>query len=177
MEINEIKGDLIQLFKDGEFDFIMHGCNCFSVMGAGIAKQIKEQFPQAFRADYKYKVDAPIDKLGMFSKMTYDCGTIINAYTQYLPGSNFEYSALESCLHLLKLRCQERRFRKEHNLKRRQKPKLGLPLIGCGIGEGKFSTVKKVLEKFTLYFDITIVHYDSGIEKVDQTEINFESKT
>lgn len=176
--MKEIKGNLLELFKEGRFDFIMHGCNCFSVMGAGIAKQIKDEFPQAFRADYKYEIDTPIDKLGMFSEVSfYGFGTIINAYTQYLPGSNFEYSALESCLHFLKLRCGERRFRKEHGLKRVKKPKLGLPLIGCGIGGGEFSTVKKILEKFTPYFDITIVHYDSGIEKVDRTEINFESKT
>jgi O-acetyl-ADP-ribose deacetylase (regulator of RNase III) len=28
-----IKGDLIQLAKDGKFDLIVHGCNCFCTMG------------------------------------------------------------------------------------------------------------------------------------------------
>ena len=165
--MKEVRGNLIELFKEGRFDFIMHGCNCFSVMGAGMARQIKDEFPQAFRADYKYEVDAPIDKLGMFSEVSfYGYGTIINAYTQYLPGSNFEYSALESCLHYLKMNCKDRQYRKEHNLKRRQKAKLGLPLIGCGIGRGDFKVVRKILEKFSFDFDITIVHYDSGIEKM-----------
>ena len=36
-----IKGDLIKLALQGEFDVIVHGCNCFCTMGAGIAKSIK----------------------------------------------------------------------------------------------------------------------------------------
>lgn len=175
--MKEIKGNLIELFKEGQFDFIMHGCNCFSVMGAGIANQIKTEFPQAFRADYKYEVDAPIEKLGMCTEVSfYGHGTIINAYTQYRPGSNFEYSALESCLYYLKMKCRDRQYRKKHNLKRRQKAKLGLPLIGCGIGGGSFEVVKKILEEFASDFDITIVHYDNGTKRMDQTEIDFESE-
>ena len=42
-----IEGDLIQLALDGEFDLIIHGCNCFCSMGAGIAKSIREIFPEA----------------------------------------------------------------------------------------------------------------------------------
>ena len=30
---------------------IAHSCNCQNVMGAGIAKQIKDRYPQAFEAD------------------------------------------------------------------------------------------------------------------------------
>jgi len=40
----EIKGDLIELTKLGEFDVIAHGCNCFCTMGAGIAPQMAENF-------------------------------------------------------------------------------------------------------------------------------------
>ena len=51
--MKRIEGDLIQKAKDGEFDLIVHGCNCFCTMGAGIAKQIKKNFPQAFEEDLK----------------------------------------------------------------------------------------------------------------------------
>ena len=50
-----IKGDLIQLAKNGEFDVIIHGCNCFCTMGAGIAKTIKDIFPEAYKADLNTK--------------------------------------------------------------------------------------------------------------------------
>ena len=48
-----IKGDLIKLAKDDNFDVIVHGCNCLHIMGAGIAKQIKHHFPSAYLADLK----------------------------------------------------------------------------------------------------------------------------
>jgi O-acetyl-ADP-ribose deacetylase (regulator of RNase III) len=33
---------------------IAHSCNCQNVMGAGIAKQIKDRYPQAYEADTKF---------------------------------------------------------------------------------------------------------------------------
>jgi O-acetyl-ADP-ribose deacetylase (regulator of RNase III) len=46
METNyqEIQGDLIRLAKQGTFDVITHGCNCFCTMGAGIAPQMANEF-------------------------------------------------------------------------------------------------------------------------------------
>jgi O-acetyl-ADP-ribose deacetylase (regulator of RNase III) len=41
-----VKGDLLALAKEGKFDIIVQGCNCHNVMGAGLAKQIKEEFPE-----------------------------------------------------------------------------------------------------------------------------------
>ncbi len=35
--LNIINGDLIDLAKNGNFDVIIHGCNCFRTMGVGIA--------------------------------------------------------------------------------------------------------------------------------------------
>ena len=46
-----IEGDLIQLAKNGKFNVIVHGCNCFNTMGAGIAKMIKDNFIGAWKAD------------------------------------------------------------------------------------------------------------------------------
>ena len=34
------KGDLLDLFYHKKIDILVHGCNCFNTMGAGIAKQI-----------------------------------------------------------------------------------------------------------------------------------------
>jgi len=39
--IRYVDGDLVQMAKEGKFDVIAHGCNCFCAMGAGIAPQIK----------------------------------------------------------------------------------------------------------------------------------------
>ena len=39
-----VEGDLIKLAKEGIFDVITHGCNCFCTMGAGIAVPMKNNF-------------------------------------------------------------------------------------------------------------------------------------
>ena len=42
-----LNGDLLDLAERGEFDVIVQGCNCFNTFGAGLARQIKERFPDA----------------------------------------------------------------------------------------------------------------------------------
>jgi len=87
-----IKGDLIKFAIAGRFDAIVHGYNCFNTMGKGIAKQIKNKFPEAYKADCCTRM-GDILKLG-----TYTCAmlTIINAYIQYNYGSsiNVNYDAI-----------------------------------------------------------------------------------
>ena len=79
-----VKGDLIQLAKDGQFDVVVHGCNCMCQMGAGIAKGIKAAFPAAYTADCETE-KGDRGKLGTCS--TAECSvsdgsvTIVNAYT------------------------------------------------------------------------------------------------
>ena len=54
----EIQGDLIRLAKQGTFDVITHGCNCFCTMGAGIAPQMAD----AFGCDeFKMEIESYID--------------------------------------------------------------------------------------------------------------------
>ena len=68
-----IEGDLIKLAIEGEFDVIIHGCNCFGSMGAGIAKSIKNTFPEAYVADLKTELGSR-DKLGSISYVTVQRG-------------------------------------------------------------------------------------------------------
>jgi O-acetyl-ADP-ribose deacetylase (regulator of RNase III) len=44
-----VVGDLIQLALNGEFDVIIHGCNCQCVMGKGIALSVKKYSPKRTR--------------------------------------------------------------------------------------------------------------------------------
>ena len=78
-----LTGDLIKLAVKGEFDLIIHGCNCFCTMGAGIAKTIKEKFPEAYRADLETEKGAR-SKLGQISwgETKIESGTliIVNGY-------------------------------------------------------------------------------------------------
>lgn len=49
-KINYVKGDVVKSLKDGDIDFLVHCCNAQGIMGSGVAKQIKQQYPEAFDA-------------------------------------------------------------------------------------------------------------------------------
>ena len=101
MTSHKIKGDLIKLAIKGDFDVIIHGCNCFCTMGAGIAKSIKTAFPEAYKADLE-TLKGDKEKLGNFSAANIKRNgqeiTIVNAYTQYHyggPGIKVDYNAIQ----------------------------------------------------------------------------------
>ena len=80
------QGDLIQLALAGEFDVIVHGCNCHCQMGRGIALTIIKLLPEAYIADCQTpKSDKT--KLGTISIAEIVRGDIrfavVNAYTQF----------------------------------------------------------------------------------------------
>lgn len=155
-----VKGDLIKLALEGEFDVIVHGCNCFVTMGAGIASQIRRIFPSAYRADIEYsKGMNEMNKLGTLSsakiefynnpdEMTEKTGevTVVNAYTQFNPGRDLSYSALRLCLHKI-----------NHIYAGK---KIGLPQIGCGIAGGDWVCVHAYIVRELKDCDVTIVEYD-----------------
>ena len=103
-----IEGDLILLALEGKFDLIVHGCNCFCTMGAGIARTIKEHFPEAYEADLG-TVKGDKSKLGNLTsalalRNNYKI-TVVNGYTQYSPtgpGVLVDYEAIESVFRKLK---------------------------------------------------------------------------
>lgn len=131
-----ISGNLITLAKEGKFDIIVHGCNCFNTMGSGIAREIKENFPIAWEADQATKKGAR-SKLGTYTFAMYD-PIVINAYTQYDYGRDgkdrFEYEAFETILENLRLRWPNAHF--------------GFPAIGQGLAGGNKIRIVDMLKDF-----------------------------
>lgn len=145
----EIEGNLLDLFEQGEFDVIIHGCNCFNIMGAGIAKQIADKYPQALKADADFPLlKGTKDRLGNISVSTQNIlgkkRYIINLYSQFEPGRNTDYNAIQVALSKINYR-----FRPE---------RIGLPLLGCGIGGGDWRIVSKIVKKELLHCDVTVVN-------------------
>jgi O-acetyl-ADP-ribose deacetylase (regulator of RNase III) len=139
MEI--ITGNLIKLAQEGKFDVIVHGCNCFTTMGSGIARQIRDLYPKAYEADCK-TVSGDRAKLGTFTKSVTDEGfVIVNAYTQYdfnTGGANddvFEYEAfMQMLVALRKETIGGLRF--------------GFPAIGCGLAGGNKDVIYSLIRAF-----------------------------
>ncbi|MEO1513950.1 MAG: macro domain-containing protein [Bacteroidota bacterium] len=146
-----IKGDLIKLAIDGEFDLIIHGCNCFCTMGAGIAKTIKQKFPEAFTADLQTE-KGDESKLGTISwaKSQTENGEliIVNGYTQFNwrgTGRKADYEAIRQVFTLVK---------KEFSGLR-----IGYPAIGAGLAGGDWNVISKIIEEELKGENHTFVEY------------------
>ena len=154
MEYQEIKGNLITLATEGKFDVIAHGCNCFTTMGAGIALQMNQAFNALLHdITYDLNVSKPVEKLGNIdwfkgTVSKYKSLTVINAYTQYVPGPNLDYEALILCM------------RKINNIFFNRH--IGLPQIGCGIAGGDWEKVKEIIKRELTDCKVTIVIYDDN---------------
>ena len=131
-------GDLIALAKAGEFDVIVHGCNCQCAMDAGIAKQIKAEFPAAYAADCATPQSA--EKLGQISTAQIDCNghalTVVNAYTQaHWRGSGVlaDYDAIRLAMRRIKTQFSGRR--------------IAYPKIGAGLARGDWSRIARIIDE------------------------------
>ncbi len=138
--ITHIKGDAIALAKkDG--NFLLHGCNCFSTWGAGIAKALKEEWPDAYEADRK-SLMKPIAKIGSYTEYRARVApnrtlTIVNLYTQFDYGRDrsFEYGAFKLAL---------REFLRDFSL---LGARIYMPKIGAGLGGGDWNLIQTIMEE------------------------------
>ena len=146
-----ITGDLIHLAKNGEFDLIVHGCNGFCTMGAGIAKGIKAALPAAYEADLGTgRGDRA--KLGTCTYAEIDLNgspfIVMNAYTQFDyrgSGPKVNYEAVRSCF---------RWIREQHSGKR-----IGLPKIGAGLAGGDWARIAGIIAEELAGEDVTLVEF------------------
>lgn len=145
-----VDGDLIELALKGQFDVIVHGCNCFQAMDAGIALPIRQAFPEAYEADCATSLGSR-DKLGSYSKALVERGDVrffvINAYTQYdyHGEGNADYEAVQDVFAAIK--------RDFSGLR------IGYPLIAAGLGGGNWSVLEKIIDQALEGEEHTLVRY------------------
>ncbi len=156
-----VKGNIVELFRSG--NDIAHGCNCFCVMGAGVAGQLRSQFPQVAEADDledDYFTDKR-HKLGGFSIADHDNGVNVcyNVYSQYKPGPSIDYGALLNCFMNL-------------NKVRKDIPRsLYIPRIGAGIAGGDWNIIEKLINIATPNINIVVVDYCPNAVELDSGEV------
>ncbi len=152
--LKHAKGNLIDMAENGDFDIIVHGCNCQNTMGSGIAKEIRERYPQAYSADNCYFAE-PVNKLHNFSSFYTGKFLIINAYTQlnFMPRGvdHFHYESFETILKKIVLLYGDRR--------------IGFPYIGMGLAGGNGFRIQNMLEAFTAKIEekggtVTLVEFN-----------------
>lgn len=140
------KGDLLA----SNCNIICHQCNCKGVMGAGIAKTIRENYPQAYHAliDRYNSGEARLGEIDIaagsmrYNQMRY----IINMYSQDTYAArgicHTKYDAFQECLNKIKTFVDDNTdplFPKAIVV--------GFPAkIGCGLAGGDWNIVRQMIE-------------------------------
>lgn len=136
--ITEINKNLLEL---GEAEVIIHQANCFHTMGTGIAKAIKEMYPEAYEADLRTDRGRP-SKLGEISYATrkliefpYE-RHIVNLYGQFYYGRKMRYTNYEAvAIGLARIK------------KMFENKVLALPFkMGCNNAGGDWRVVRAIIE-------------------------------
>ena len=140
--MKEIKGNLF----DGEYDILAHCANSYCTFGAGVAKQIKARYPEAYEVDLATK-SLGDNKLGSYSNVRSHDGklVIVNLYGQIgirndgdPLNRNAQYDLLFDALYRLAIKVT-----KVHS---NQKIVIGIPdMIGCGLAGGSRRIVVAIL--------------------------------
>ena len=140
MKIEYRKGNLF----DTDIKLIVHGCNAHGVMGSGVAKIVRDDYPKAYedyKAGYKLARDNGEFALEMGSVIFVETnGKIIgNAVTQYNYGGDgtryVDYEAISDAMHEIIDYC------KDNNL-----TEFAMPQIGAGLGGGNWEIISRIIE-------------------------------
>jgi O-acetyl-ADP-ribose deacetylase (regulator of RNase III) len=134
-------------------DAIVHGCNCFKTMGAGVAKQIKIVYPELYMADSNH-IGTPKERLGNYTKAGLKNGkTGYNVYSQYSYGGgiNLDYNALKKALELVKSDMISNGLKS-----------IAMPKIGAGLAGGDWIKIEQTLTEVFNNEQAEAVVYEFG---------------
>lgn len=128
----------------GKFDIFCHQVNCRGKMGAGLAKQIRNQYPEVYK-EYKDICNNGKAILGM-NHYTYtsDGRICVDMFAQDNYGTDkryTDYTAFKSCLRGL-VTFLGYTFNDQKTV--------AFPyMIGCGLAGGDWNVILKMIEEFS----------------------------
>lgn len=156
MTINHIYGDILR----ADTHLLLHQVNCQGVMGSGLAKQIKEKYPEVYNS---YKLFCNTNSSKQLLGKTLPVLTVpnpeqkalavVNLFAQEFYGRDgkcyTDYDALETSLTEIKRYTAYK--------------KIAIPYkMGCGLGGGDWDKVYNIIKKVfkDTDFKITIYQYN-----------------
>lgn len=143
-------GNLLDVTKG----HIVHGCNAQGVMGSGVAKAIKEKYPEVFKG-YRQQYEDTGLMLGDARGYVVADGLVVwNAITQKNYGDPtstryVSYDAIAECFEIINRDVAV--IEKMLNVE----PHIHIPLIGAGLGGGKWEIIEKIIEE-TVTIPVTV---------------------
>lgn len=121
---------------DSDAKIICHQVNTYGVMGAGIAAEVKERFPEVYTEYNAFCAANDQDMLlGAVLFSPTQNGFIANCFSQ--KGMDTHYDAFDHCMRMVK------EFAEEHD-----DAKIAIPYkMGCGIAGGDWHTVEQIINR------------------------------
>jgi O-acetyl-ADP-ribose deacetylase (regulator of RNase III) len=162
--IKIVKGDILQANED----IIGHQVNCQGVMGAGLAKQIKNKYPNVYdeyvrlikwaKEEYKRGYSRTDNLLSSCQFVdTPDGKTVANIFGQFGYGRwaiQTDYDALKKGLWSIK----ETTTNPYNTLYSKS---IALPYgIGCGLAGGNWNVVSSIIEEVFSDYEVTLYKFD-----------------
>lgn len=159
--IEIINGDLLEAFDRNEVDVIGHCANMQNTFGTGIAKSIRERYPQAYKADTEWWNNYQEDGYGhsySFAKvftfvedpLLADPQHIFNLYGQEFYGREkrqINYGRISQALYDMS----------EHIHRYNDSFNVGFPyLMGCDRAGGDWSIVSEMIEYYFKNLEVKI---------------------
>ena len=147
--IRIVEGSILNAVED----IICQQVNCQGVMGAGLAKQIRDKYPAVYTSYKKfcdgYNYNDRMTLLGQIQTTMVSDGKIIaNLFGQYNYGrdkQHTEYNALTGCLEQIL------------ELAKLFNDSIAIPYnLGCGLAGGDWSIVYAIIEEVFDDYDVTI---------------------
>lgn len=146
------KGDIVYSLKEGLLSdkVVVHGCNCATTMGAGIARGLADAYPVIPEVDRKFANGKdPKLMLGHYSLAHVNDCHIVNAYTQLVPSTGeraVNYAAVANVF-----------TRLNRELPTILSPTVVIPLIGAGLAMGEWHIIEQIINDATPDIDIVVV--------------------
>lgn len=147
--IEFVKDDLL----NAKEDFICHQVNCKGVMGAGVAKQISDKYPQVkYQYQERCRLFKPDEKYELLGKVQTvkinDRQYVLNIFGQFNYGrdKNHTYTSYPALMKAMKtIRLPGKTYAFPNH-------------FACGLAGGNWDTVLAIIEK-TLAYDHKVVIY------------------
>lgn len=151
--LNYVFGDLLE----SDEAIIAHGANSMGVMGSGVAKAIRDKYPECYQVYRDVYEESGLD----LSEVVY-CTTlspqmkpliIANCITQKDFGRDpntvyCSYEAIEESLDDVLYLASTLRFES-----------IGIPMIGAGLAHGDWNIISQIIENLSEYHDVDVNCY------------------
>lgn len=159
---------MIETAKTYGADAVAHGCNCFHTMKSGVAKRINDYTRGAAIEADKRTSYGDINKMGTYSRFTYEGIEYFNLYTQYAYMSQIKLSSMDPWPNSRPVLVHWMAFYESMRemIDNMEGNTVVIPEIGCGLANGKYEHFVRILNIIIKEYEknnkleIVVVRYD-----------------